>query len=229
MKTADDQFRAETMAKIPASYSPTFHLLFPSVVGVGLAIAGLCFVRHPSWLELLVVPFLYIVSNATEWRAHKGLLHKRMPFATILYDRHTPVHHRMFTTNDMAIRSRREYALVLIPTYGILLIAIAVVPIAIGLFFLGQRNIGGLFVATTMLYTVSYEWLHLSYHLPEDSFIGRMWLVRVLKRHHATHHDPRLMQKWNFNVTVPLWDWVRGTIWRPASEPKTADERAEIA
>jgi hypothetical protein len=19
------------------------------------------------------------------------------------------------------------------------------------------------------------------------------------------------MQKWNFNVTVPLWDWVRGT------------------
>ena len=22
---------------------------------------------------------------------------------------------------------------------------------------------------------------------------------------------PRLMQKWNFNVTVPLWDFVRGT------------------
>ena len=23
---------------------------------------------------------------------------------------------------------------------------------------------------------------------------------------------PRLMQRWNFNVTVPLWDWVKGTI-----------------
>ena len=26
------------------------------------------------------------------------------------------------------------------------------------------------------------------------------------------HHDPKLMQRWNMNVTVPLWDWVRGTV-----------------
>jgi hypothetical protein len=24
------------------------------------------------------------------------------------------------------------------------------------------------------------------------------------------------MQRWNFNVTVPLWDHVRGTVYRPA-------------
>ena len=65
-----------------------------------------------------------------------------------------------------------------------------------------------------MLYVVSYEWLHLSFHLPATHFIARLGVVKKLKRHHATHHDPRLMQKWNFNVTVPLWDWVRGTIWR---------------
>jgi sterol desaturase/sphingolipid hydroxylase (fatty acid hydroxylase superfamily) len=38
--------------------------------------------------------------------------------------------------------------------------------------------------------------------------------VRALRRHHAVHHDPELMQRWNFNVTVPLWDLVRGTIHR---------------
>ena len=70
-----------------------------------------------------------------------------------------------------------------------------------------------------MGYVVSYEWLHLSYHLPPESFIGRLWLVRVLKKHHATHHDPQLMQKWNFNVTIPLWDLVRGTIYRAPKEP----------
>jgi sterol desaturase/sphingolipid hydroxylase (fatty acid hydroxylase superfamily) len=65
-----------------------------------------------------------------------------------------------------------------------------------------------------MLYVVSYEWLHLAYHLPADSFIGRRWLIARLRRHHALHHDPRLMQKWNFNVTFPIWDRVRGTVYR---------------
>ena len=31
--------------------------------------------------------------------------------------------------------------------------------------------------------------------------------------------DPTLMQKWNFNVSLPLWDWLRGTI---ASEQERA-------
>jgi sterol desaturase/sphingolipid hydroxylase (fatty acid hydroxylase superfamily) len=59
---------------------------------------------------------------------------------------------------------------------------------------------------------VLYEVSHLSYHLPPESFVGRRRLVRWLREHHARHHDPRLMQKWNFNVTIPFWDWIRGTI-----------------
>jgi hypothetical protein len=31
------------------------------------------------------------------------------------------------------------------------------------------------------------------------------------------------MQRWNFNVTVPLWDHVRGTVWRaPGTAPHGA-------
>jgi hypothetical protein len=225
---ADEGFRAEVMANIPASYSPAFHFLFPSIVGIAIAAVGLSLVRHPTWIELLSVPFVFVVSNATEWRAHKNLLHKRHPIAKVLYDRHTPIHHRVFTTNDMSIRSPRELALVLIPPYGILLVFAAVAPIAALLFLLGQRNVCGLFLATTMLYVVSYEWLHLAYHLPQTSFIGRLSIVRRLKRHHATHHDPTLMQKWNFNVTVPLWDWVRGTIYAKRRETD-ATERPRTA
>lgn len=215
----DRAFREEVLAKIPASYSPAFHLVFPSVIGIALAAFGIWLVHAPTWLELLIVPFLYVVSNATEWRMHKHVLHQRTRVLdrigmSILYERHTPIHHRLFRADDMSIRSSREFAMVLIPPYGILLVALAVAPIAALLFFLGHPNLGGLFLATTMLYTVSYEWLHLSYHLPPETFVGRMWLVRVLKRHHATHHDPHLMQKWNFNVTVPLWDLVRGTVYR---------------
>ena len=69
---------------------------------------------------------------------------------------------------------------------------------------------------------VSYEVLHLCYHAPKDSFIGRRKIIRILRTHHARHHDPRRMQKYNFNVTVPLFDWIMGTMAPPAQ--KTADE-----
>jgi sterol desaturase/sphingolipid hydroxylase (fatty acid hydroxylase superfamily) len=63
-----------------------------------------------------------------------------------------------------------------------------------------------------------YEWLHLAYHLPDESFIGRRLLIRRLRQHHARHHNPKLMQRWNMNVTLPLFDWVFGTIHRQPTD-----------
>ena len=66
-------------------------------------------------------------------------------------------------------------------------------------------------------------------HLPPESFVGRRRLVRVLREHHARHHHPRLMQRWNFNVTVPLFDWLHGTIVSRAmlDEALRADEEED--
>jgi hypothetical protein len=153
-----------------------------------------------------------VISNATEWRAHRDLLHRRTPGFTVLYDRHTPQHHRIFVTWDMAVRESREFARVLIPSYGIFSVFLVTLPITAALAVLRQWDMAMIFVAVCMMYVVSYEWLHASYHAPDASWVGRRALVRRLRRHHAAHHDPRLMQKWNFNVTLPLWDWVRGTI-----------------
>ncbi len=162
--------------------------------------------------EWLLVPIVYVMSNAVEHRAHRLALHRRTPGLTILYDRHTPMHHRVFIAKDMCIRDARECALVLLPWFGIVAIFVLTAPITVALWFT-ERNLACLFVATTMFYVLSYEWLHLAYHLPETSLVGRNSVIRALRRHHATHHHPPLMQKWNFNVTVPLWDWVRGTIY----------------
>jgi sterol desaturase/sphingolipid hydroxylase (fatty acid hydroxylase superfamily) len=129
----------------------------------------------------------------------------------------------VYVTHDMAIRSRREFKMVLIPPWGIVVAFVSALPIPIALALLGQWNLAMLFVATTMLYVASYEWLHLSYHLPPESFVGRRRIIAFLRRHHATHHDPTLMQKWNFNVTIPLWDVVRGTVHR---EEKANRQRA---
>ncbi len=209
-KSSRDVFRDQAVAKIPARYSPIAHVAVPALVGLSLIAFAIANLHAVKWWEWLLVPFVYVLSNAVEHRAHKHTLHRRTRGMTILYDRHTPQHHRIFVAKDMSVRSRREWALVLLPWFGIVAIAAMTAPITIALWFV-ERNLACLFVATTMGYVLSYEWLHLAYHLSPSTFIGRLGFIRTLRRHHATHHHPPLMQKWNFNVTVPLWDWVRQT------------------
>ena len=68
-----------------------------------------------------------------------------------------------------------------------------------------------MFAATAISYFLTYEWLHWSYHQPESSFVGRLWLVRRLRGHHTIHHDLRRMTEVNFNITFPIADAVFGT------------------
>lgn len=207
-----DDYRARAFEKIPDSYSPVLHLA--GTVGVGLAafVAGCLKMHDLRAVELLAVPLMLIVSNGVEWRAHKDLLHKRRFPLHELYDRHTPQHHRVFRYEDMAVRAQKELKLVLIPAIGVLAVVIAALPLAAGAGYLFGANVGWLVLMSAAFYVVSYELTHMIYHLPEDTFVGGLSIVRVLREHHARHHDPRLMHKWNFNVTLPLFDWLHGTI-----------------
>ncbi|HUB06780.1 MAG TPA: sterol desaturase family protein [Myxococcales bacterium] len=222
MDEADrEALRAEWVGRIPRWYSPWLHIGATTALGCGLSLAALLSIRDLQPTQLLIVPLVFVLSNASEWRAHRDLLHKLQPWAKPIYVQHTLQHHKLYLTDDMEIRSARELRLVLIPSYGIVLIFLVTLPVTAALWLGGRHNLAALFVITTQLYVVSYEWLHLSYHLPRESFWGRRWLVRRLGRHHAIHHSPERMSRWNLNVTLPLWDWVRGTLWRDrvAGEP----------
>lgn len=207
-----ERFRQSLVDRVPRWYSPWAHL--SGTLGVGVATLGLAcaFISSLRPIELLTIPVTFALSNLGEWHAHRNLLHRRFKLAAELYDRHTPEHHRVFRYGDMAIREWRELRLVLIPAFGVLALVVVNAPIAwlIGRFI--GPNVGWLFLLTVSLYVVSYEVTHLCYHLPEDSFVGRRAFVRWMREHHARHHDPRLMQRWNFNVTVPLGDYLFGTV-----------------
>ena len=83
-----------------------------------------------------------------------------------------------FVYDDMAMRSRDEFRLVLIPFYGILAIFLTTSPVTVALWAWASPNVALLWVATTMGYVVAYEWLHLSYHVPADSpFTRRKFAV----------------------------------------------------
>lgn len=213
-----DQIRAGVLARAPRWYNPWVHLAVPSTFGIAVIVACASLLRNFSLWDLLTIPIVWVLANANEWRIHRDILHKRFVIAPMLYDRHTPEHHMIYVTDDMAMRSRREFRLVLIPAYGLFLIFITLLPLTALIWWAGWRNVALLFLATSIGYVVSYEWLHLSYHLPRESRIGNTRMIRALRRHHAIHHDPRLMQRYNFNVTIPLWDWVMRTTVRALTQ-----------
>jgi hypothetical protein len=203
--------RNQLLAETPRWYVPWVHLFVPSCVGIAAIVVALGQIHDLHPVELLTVPAVYLLANAFEWWIHGAALHRPHPLAPVLYDQHTPKHHMLYLTDDMAMRDPREYRLVLIPAYGLFLIFAGQIPINFALRWLGFPNIAWLYLATSIAYAVSYEWLHFSYHLPHEHPVARNPLIRRLAHHHAVHHDPRIMQRWNMNVTVPLTDFVMGT------------------
>ncbi|MRG96961.1 sterol desaturase family protein [Polyangium spumosum] len=222
-----DEKRASIVAQIPAGYSPTFHFVFPGLLGLSVLVASLLGIEALRPIELLAVPITLLAGFGFEWRAHKDILHKRMPLLGVLYERHELSHHVIYTDRDMAMKGPREMWLILMPPYAIVLVFFTLVlPLAVGLTYALGTNVAMLATATSMVFFLSYEWLHLAYHLPDEHPIARIGLVARLREHHRRHHEPRLMKRWNFNVTVPLFDWLHGTTWSPEREARRRERQA---
>ncbi len=222
-------FRQLMLDRIPGWYSPLAHMAGTIGVGIVAIACSVFFIVDLSALELLVIPLALVVSNLGEWHVHRHLLHRRWKPMAALYDRHTPEHHRVYRHRSMAVTEWRELRLILIPAMGVLGIVLAAAPAAALAGYLLGANVGWLFLASVAGYAVGYEITHLCYHLHEDSFIGRRAFIRFMREHHARHHDPRLMQKWNFNVTVPFGDWVFGTIASKELVQSLAPDEAPVA
>jgi len=209
---ASERARVRALSEVPRFYNPYLHLAATTGVGLLTLLVALLSLHHVRAIELLVIPATWLLSNGVEWRAHKSILHRRVWPLGILFDRHTPIHHKIYQYDSMAMRSNMEFREVLIPAAGVAAVVALSAPIAYAVSRLVTPNCGWLALATSGIYVLAYELSHLSYHMPEDSFVGRWSLVRLLREHHRRHHHPALMQKWNFNVTIPIFDWLHGTV-----------------
>jgi hypothetical protein len=208
-----DDLRRDLLSRIPSWYSPWLHLAIPALSGLAIVALAVGRIQELRAWQLAFVPLFVVFGNAVEWHAHRDLLHRRTWPLEELYFRHTPQHHAIYVSEDMQIREWRELRFVLLPAYGVVGLVAVTSPITAALWVAGQPNLAALWVTTVVLYILTYEWLHLAYHLPADGFVGRLRVTRWLRRHHQRHHHPPLMQRWNFNVTLPLWDLLRGTVW----------------
>ncbi len=219
--------RHAILGNVPKWYSPVLHLAVPTAVSLAVIVGALTRIHALRPLELLTVPITLFGAFGFEWRVHQMVLHRRSMGLGLLYERHELQHHVVFTYDDMAMRDRREWWLVLMPAYAVVLVALINAPLALGVGALLGANTGCLYLVASMAFFLSYEWLHLAYHLPRESPVGRNALLARLREHHRRHHDPRLMKRWNFNVTVPVFDWVHGRVWSPQREASDEARRAE--
>ena len=205
-------------------YSGYAHLCFTFGVGLAVVVYAIASVEQVGVLELLTVPLTFLYANLAEYFGHRGPMHHPRKGLELVYRRHAGQHHRFFTDRDMALADARDLKAVLFPAVMIaFFLAAFALPVGVLVGWLTTPNVAWLFVATAVGYFLNYEILHLAYHLPEGSRLGRLPLVRRLKRLHQAHHDPRLMARYNFNITYPIGDALFGTLWRPGETERSSD------
>lgn len=209
-----EKVRQKALDEIPWWYSPYAHLASTTGIGLVVLVASIVGISRATfrWTDALVIPLVVAFGNFFEWAVHRDVLHKRRWPVEVIYDRHTPMHHMVYIEEAMEMRTVKEFRLILIPAAGVLGIVLATAPPAFLIAHFWSQAAGWLFLLSASLFMVSYEVLHLCYHAPKNSFIGRRKVIALLRAHHARHHDPRLMQRYNFNVTVPIFDVVMGTM-----------------
>ncbi len=205
------EYRQRHQRDIPEDYNANVFFGTTNVAGLGMMAAAAWQLDLVRPLEWLAVPFAFVFSNLVEYLVHRGPLHKKLDPLQILFTQHTLLHHDYFRHDDMAITRRQELAAVLFPYWAIgLVLAGALVPYAL-LLMISTPNVAHLFVVTAIGYYLLYEWLHLAYHLPETFWVARIGVMQSLRQHHRIHHHRKLMQKYNFNITFPLFDRIFGT------------------
>jgi len=163
-------------------------------------------------MEWLTVPFTFLYANLAEYWGHRGPMHHPTRGLKLIFKRHTKQHHRFFTNEEMGFDTSQDYKAVLFPPLMIMFFMLGFGgPYWLVLSFLATPNAAWIGVAVAVAYFLNYEWLHFAYHCSDDSWVRRIPGVGRLRRLHRDHHNPALMQSYNFNITYPVGDWLFGT------------------
>lgn len=214
LPASNEAYRGEYRAQeIPAGYRPWVHLLFTfggGLAGLSGCLSQLHAVRPVEWL---VLPAAFLYANFAEYLGHRYPMHRPFPGLGAIYRRHAGQHHRFFTDRTMPLGERRDLRAVLFPpSLVVMFFGGFGLPLWLLLNWAFSANVAWLALAVGVLYYMNYEFLHLAYHLPATSRIGRWPPIMHLRWLHQTHHDPRRMAKVNFNVSYPIMDRLLGTL-----------------
>jgi hypothetical protein len=223
VKSSIEAYREHYLdAYVPLGYSGRRHLAIVMIAGAGLigAIAWF-YLGHANPGDWLAVPATLVIASFVEYWAHRGPMHHPSPGLRALYERHTRRHHRFFVMGHMRYRGYRDFHVVLFPPVLMAFFGAIAAALGAAVALLTTPAAGAIVTMTSVAYYLSYELLHLSYHTDGlGNGWGRGWLA-ALSRHHHRHHDARRMVHCNFNLVMPLFDWIFRTLDTTPIEPSS--------
>jgi hypothetical protein len=215
--------RSYQRERVSRMYSGTVHLIL--TVGASLAVVLYCLLQLKAVrpVEWLTIPATFLYANLTEYIAHRGPMHHRFRGLHIVLKDHSLEHHHYFTSEWMELEGLRDLAAILFPPFNLaLFVGLSGISVALLLGVWISANVGYLFLAVALGYYANYELFHLAYHMPGNSWIGRLPFIERMRLHHTRHHDLQLMSRFCFNITYPICDLIFGTM-APKTAPKQKD------
>jgi hypothetical protein len=169
----------------------------------------------PHWTSWLCAAFVVFATGLIEYALHRWPMHRRRRLTSEFFRQHTLIHHRVFTYEAMGVDSFDEISLV-IPNIPLLVSSVLILAAVVGAFTgLVSLEAGLLSGASLNLAAAFKHSIHCSFHFPDSWMklpVFRSRVFQAMKEHHAIHHDPRMMTRWNFNIGVPLYDKLFGTL-----------------
>lgn len=161
-----------------------------------------------------LIPIFIAYASLFEWCLHRFVMHRPVKGLRFAFEKHAHVHHHIFKADESYhLRDEADKAKIPMAWWnGAVMILIASTPCAIFGLISNNWQPWGMLVVVLGIYYGAYESLHWCMHLPKKPrarLIERSWIFRRLNGHHLLHH--RYMGK-NFNVVLPLWDWIFGTL-----------------
>ena len=201
-------------ANIPADYSVKKHIATTAAIAGAILAGAVVLATSARPIDWLLLPTFWLVANFIEWAFHRYPMHRPLT-PRLLYKNHAQLHHLAFTEETMPVEETRELNLVMMPWYTMIGLFVIASPVFILAGILRGPGLTGVFLIAAVLYFVAYELLHALYHLPlptlADAGLRPGGLFFRLRAHHARHHVLRRMAHANFNVTIPLMDWLLRT------------------
>ena len=157
------------------------------------------------------MPVAVVTASFFEWTLHRFVMHRPVGKFDYAFKAHAVVHHQTFK-GDHAYHLIHEKDKRTIPMAwwnGPVLVVLLHLPLLPIAWLTGHWSLllGALPVFAG--YYLVYEYIHWCMHLPKKRNIERNGLFFRLNGHHVLHH--RYMHK-NFNVVLPLADFVLGTL-----------------
>jgi len=203
MKVRD--FRTSRRKVIPDEYNGWVHLTALMLSCIITISTLLQFIQF-GLFECLAIPFSFLLANFVEYIGHRWPMHRKVFGTARLSKKHSGIHHRFFTEEYMFADYPKDFREILTSKITLLaFIFLAALPLFFIVWSIANLSIASTCLATFTLYYFCYEILHVSFHSKK---MKNFPIIKQLKRTHIVHHNTKLMREYNFNIFLPVFDFV---------------------